>query len=83
ELAHEPREALTDDGDGLSAYRAIAKGARAHLARTGRLIVEIGPTQAAAVSEILRAAGLEIVVLHTDLEGRHRAVEARAAAPGA
>ncbi|MCO8145402.1 peptide chain release factor N(5)-glutamine methyltransferase [Rhodovulum tesquicola] len=83
ELAHEPRTALTDEGDGLSAYRAIARGAVAHLDPGGRLIVEIGPTQGAAVCALLRAAGLEIVAIHADLDGRDRAVEARAAAPGA
>ncbi len=36
--------------DGLAAYRAIAAGAGAHLAPGGRLIVEIGATQRAAVS---------------------------------
>ncbi|MBN2905846.1 MAG: peptide chain release factor N(5)-glutamine methyltransferase [Rhodobacteraceae bacterium] len=83
ELAHEPRGALTDGGDGLGAYRALAAGVAAHLAPGGRLMVEIGPTQAAAVSDILRGAGLEITALHTDLDSRHRVVEARAAAPGA
>ena len=83
ELAHEPRGALTDAGDGLSAYRAIAAGAAAHLAPGGRLIVEIGPTQGQAVRALLSAAGLEILALHPDLDGRDRAVEARAAAPGA
>lgn len=83
ELAHEPRGALTDGGDGLSAYRAIARGAAAQLAPAGRLIVEIGPSQGAAVSGILRGGGLEIVALHTDLDQRDRAVEACAAAPGA
>lgn len=79
ELAHEPRGALTDEGDGLSAYRAIAAGAADRLAPDGRLLVEIGPTQGAAVSEILSAAGLDIQGLHPDLDGRDRVVEARSA----
>ncbi|MEM9971580.1 MAG: peptide chain release factor N(5)-glutamine methyltransferase, partial [Pseudomonadota bacterium] len=41
--AFEPEIALTDGADGLSAYRAIAQGARHHLKREGRLLVEIGP----------------------------------------
>ncbi|MBL3566653.1 peptide chain release factor N(5)-glutamine methyltransferase [Rhodovulum sulfidophilum] len=82
DLAHEPRGALTDGGDGLSAYRAIAAGARARLAPGGRLLVEIGPTQAAAVSRIFAAAGLEIVAVRPDLDGRHRVVETRVAASG-
>ena len=35
ELAHEPRMALTDGGDGLGAYRAIAAGAAATLPPAG------------------------------------------------
>ena len=77
ELAFEPRLALTDDGDGLAAYRAIAAGAGAHLTRGGRLLLEIGPTQAAAVSGLLQAAGLDIEAVHPDLDGRDRVVAAR------
>lgn len=73
----EPRAALTDEGDGLSAYRAIAAGAGAHLAPGGRLIVEIGATQGAAVSEILAASGLTEIAVHPDLNGRDRVVSAR------
>ena len=73
ELArHEPRIALTDEGDGLGAYRAIAKGAPRHLAPGGRLLVEIGSTQRAAVTEILRAAGWTDVRHLTDLDRRDR-----------
>jgi release factor glutamine methyltransferase len=79
---HEPRSALTDEADGLSAYRAIAAGAPDHLTPGGRLLVEIGPTQARAVSEIFRAAGLADIVVHPDLDGRDRVVAARNAKPG-
>ena len=74
----EPREALTDEGDGLAAYRAIAAGAPNHLTPAGRLLVEIGPTQAEAVTAIFRASGLEDVAVHPDLDGRDRVVSARA-----
>lgn len=74
ELAHEPRMALTDEGDGLSAYRAIAAGARAHLTPGGRLLVEIGPTQGAEVAALFEAAGLEDVAVRSDLDGRDRVV---------
>jgi release factor glutamine methyltransferase len=74
---HEPRIALTDEGDGLSAYRAIAEGARAYLSPGGRLLVEIGPTQGSAVSQLFRAAGLEDIAVHPDLDGRDRVVSAR------
>ena len=77
ELRYEPRIALTDEGDGLSAYRAIATGAPAHLAPGGRLMVEIGPKQGAAVAALFAAAGLAAVTIHRDLDGRDRVVAAR------
>lgn len=78
ELSYEPRGALTDEGDGLSAYRAIAAAAPGHLASGGRLIVEVGHSQARAVGEIFRKAGLEDVAVHCDLDGRERVVSAGA-----
>ncbi|WP_050928487.1 peptide chain release factor N(5)-glutamine methyltransferase [Aestuariivita boseongensis] len=74
---HEPEMALTDGADGLSAYRAIAKGAPRHLVPGGRLLVEIGPTQASAVSEILAAAGFSGISVLRDLDRRDRVVAAR------
>lgn len=74
ELSHEPRGALTDEGDGLSAYRAITRCVAAHLAPGGRLLVEIGPTQGAAVAEMFAGAGLETVAIRPDLDGRDRVV---------
>lgn len=74
---HEPRVALTDGADGLSAYRAIAAGAVDHLTPGGRLLVEIGPAQGAAVSRLFRAAGLEEIRVRPDLDGRDRLVSAR------
>ncbi|WP_372833421.1 peptide chain release factor N(5)-glutamine methyltransferase [Puniceibacterium confluentis] len=71
---HEPRMALTDEGDGLAAYRAITAGADAHLAPGGRLMVEIGPTQGAAVGAMMDAAGLSDVAVLQDLDGRDRVV---------
>jgi release factor glutamine methyltransferase len=75
----EPPGALTDGSDGLSAYRAIAAGAAAHLAPGGRLIVETGATQAWQVAGIFREAGLADVAVHPDMDGRERAVAARRA----
>ncbi len=71
---HEPVEALTDGGDGLGAYRLIAAGARAALAPQGRLMVEIGPTQAEAVCALFTAAGLKRLRVVPDLDGRDRVV---------
>ena len=70
----EPALALSPGGDGLGAYRAIAAGARAHLAPGGRLILEIGPSQAGAVVALLAAAGLPGARVLPDLDGRDRVV---------
>ncbi|WP_343229851.1 peptide chain release factor N(5)-glutamine methyltransferase [Yoonia maritima] len=71
---HEPRMALTDEADGLSAYRIICRDAPAHLTPGGRLIVEIGPTQAVAVSRFMSDAGLVNIGVRPDLDGRDRVV---------
>lgn len=76
ELGYEPRMALTDGGDGLSAYRKIVAGAPTHLVDGGRLIVEIGRTQGAAVSALFAAAGLDEIGVLPDLDGRDRVVSA-------
>lgn len=70
----EPRDALTPGGDGLGAYRAIARDAARHLDPGGRLMVEIGPTQGEAVTSLLRAGGLRDVAVRSDLDRRPRIV---------
>ncbi|SOC14044.1 [protein release factor]-glutamine N5-methyltransferase [Rhodobacter sp. JA431] len=70
----EPHQALTPGGDGLGAYRAIAFGAFARLNPGGRLALEIGPTQAAAVSAMLTAQGFEVREVRPDLGYRDRVV---------
>jgi release factor glutamine methyltransferase len=72
----EPHLALTPGGDGLDAYRSIAAGARDHLLPQGRLLVEIGPTQGAAVAALFTAAGLAQARILADLDNRHRVVSA-------
>jgi len=73
----EPRIALTDEGDGLSAYRSICAGVDPYLTSGGRLLVEIGPTQAAAVSDMMVQVGLIEIVIHQDIDRRDRVVECR------
>jgi release factor glutamine methyltransferase len=72
----EPHQALTPGGDGLDAYRAIARGAGARLMPGGRLLVEIGPTQGPAVAALFATAGLEGIRVLPDLDGRDRVVVA-------
>lgn len=77
---HEPRLALTDEGDGLSAYRVIARDAAGYLAEEGRVLVEIGWQQGTAVQEIFHEAGWADVALLHDLGGRPRVIVARSPA---
>ncbi len=72
----EPHLALTPGGDGLGAYRAIARGAGARLMAGGRLVLEIGPTQAGAVADLLAAQGFGGIVTLPDFDGRDRVVVA-------
>jgi release factor glutamine methyltransferase len=74
ELSYEPRMALTDEADGLSAYRSIARGAPAHLSQTGWLMVEIGWQQGPDVAALFEDAGLANVAVLPDLDGRDRVV---------
>ncbi|MBW7921699.1 MAG: peptide chain release factor N(5)-glutamine methyltransferase [Rubellimicrobium sp.] len=76
ELAHEPRAALTDEGDGLGAYRAIAAGAGAVMVPGGRLVLEIGHAQGDAVRALLARAAFAGISLHRDLSGKPRIIAA-------
>jgi release factor glutamine methyltransferase len=70
----EPRMALTDEADGLSAYCEIITNALPGLMPGGTLMVEIGPTQGAAVSQLMRGVDLRNVSVVPDLDGRDRVV---------
>lgn len=70
----EPRLALTDEGDGLNAYRAIIRAAPRHLFPQGWLMVEIGRTQARAVSALMAEAGLTGITTRQDLNGQDRVI---------
>ncbi len=74
---HDPRIALTDEADGLTAYRAIAAGLVRHLDPGGRVLVEIGPTQGPAVCSLFGDAGLEDIAVRPDFDGRDRVVSGR------
>lgn len=74
---HEPRMALTDEGDGLSAYRTIAAEAGGYLTASGRVICEIGHRQGDAVRALFVGEGWSEIALLPDLDGRDRAIVAR------
>lgn len=73
---YEPRVALTDEADGLSAYRTIAAQAQSYLSAQGRVLVEIGWQQARDVREIFVAQGWGDIAILPDLDGRDRVVVA-------
>ncbi|WP_077033483.1 peptide chain release factor N(5)-glutamine methyltransferase [Pelomonas sp. KK5] len=71
-LRHEPRSALTPEGDGLAALRAIIADAPQHLEPGGWLLLEHGYDQAEPVAALLRARGFGEVTLRRDLGGQPR-----------
>lgn len=72
---HEPMLALDGGQDGLEFYRKIARQAVARLVPNGRLFLEIGCEQAAAVAEILQKQGYREVQVFQDLAGKDRIVQ--------
>ncbi len=78
----EPHLALTPGADGLAACRIIARGALSRLMPGGRLLLETGPTQGAAVCALLAASGLPGARILPDLDGRDRVVLAEAPPAG-
>ena len=72
----EPQEALDGKEDGLFFYREIASGAKDYLTSGGRLLLEIGYDQGAAVSSLLADAGFTEVRVIRDLARNDRVVSA-------
>lgn len=75
---YEPRCALDGGPDGLDVYRAIARQAPGVMAVGGRLVVELGAGQSAAVATIMSAHGLAASGVTHDLAGIPRALTAMA-----
>ena len=78
-LAHEPRLALTPEGDGLRSLRDIIDGAPAHLEPGGWLLLEHGHDQAGAVAAWLAGRGFTDVSTRHDLGGNARCTGGRCA----
>ncbi len=72
DLRFEPRVALTPEGDGLSAIRAISAGARTRLVDGGWLLVEHGMDQGLAVRRIFEGDGYTGISTERDMEDRDR-----------
>jgi release factor glutamine methyltransferase len=73
---YDPLVALDGGNDGLDAYRAIAAQAKRLLAPGGRLYVEIGAGQEAAVRVVFINAGLTVGPARADLGGIPRVLGA-------
>ena len=72
---YEPRLALDGTADGLAFYRRLAAESGAHLKPGGRLYLEIGMAQGAAVASLLEAAAVSDIQIIRDLAGRDRIVK--------
>ena len=66
--------ALDGGADGLDAYRQIITALPSRLSPGGIAVLELGVSQAAAVSALAQAAGLKVVALRPDLGGVERAL---------
>jgi release factor glutamine methyltransferase len=73
---HEPAGALFAGAEGLDDYRALIPQLPPLLSKNGIVVLEIGATQAPAVTEIAEANRFS-VELHKDLAGRPRALVLR------
>jgi release factor glutamine methyltransferase len=73
-LRFEPRLALDGGPDGLDAYRAVLRGAPAHLSSGGRLLLEHGFGQRRELLELADRTGFRPIGAGNDLAGRDRYV---------
>jgi release factor glutamine methyltransferase len=81
---YEPRLALHGGEDGLDVHRRLIPAAAARLRPGGVLALEVGAGQAAAVRELLAAAGTFVAASErADLAGIPRVVFARLSTRGA
>lgn len=82
DLRHEPSAALVAGVDGLDDLRRIVRGAPAHLAPGGWLLLEHGHAQGEVVRVLLTAAGFIEIQTARDLEDRDRITMGRVRAAG-
>lgn len=73
----EPREATTDNADGLTFYRRLAAVSRRLLSPGGWLWCELGFGQFEPVSAVMRGEGFEHVEIEKDFAGIPRVLGAR------
>ena len=78
-LAHEPRGALTPEGDGYASLATLINGAPGHLKPGGWLALEHGNSQGPTLRSLLVARGFTHVTSHRDLAGHERVTEGKLA----
>lgn len=71
----EPEQALFAGKDGLEAYKRLARETGDVITGNGRLFMEIGQGQAAAVTDIMQEHGWRLVKTYPDLAGIPRCQE--------
>ena len=71
---HDPRMALDGGADGLDIYRRIVSECRDVLNAGGRLYMEIGFNQAAAVGVLMKEANFRDIEVVKDLAGKDRGI---------
>jgi len=75
ELNWDPQSALSDNDDGLSVYRLIARTVGNFLMPRGVLLLEIGWTQAQAVTTIFSEQGFDNFQVFKDINGKDRVLK--------
>ena len=81
-LAHEPRRALDGGPGGTAVLERAARAAVRWLRPGGTVLLELGGDQADELTATLADAGLTVIRVHRDEEGRDRVIEARRPDPG-
>jgi release factor glutamine methyltransferase len=80
-LAHEPRRALDGGARGTAVLERAAGAAPRWLRPGGSVLLELGGDQADVLTTTMADAGLSAIRVHSDDDGRDRAIEARLPVP--
>jgi len=73
----DPREALDGGADGLAFYRLLAEQAEERLRPRGKIMLEFGDGQAAAIRDLFAASGWTVEAVRADYTQRDRILIAR------
>ena len=76
-ISHEPKNAVTDFGDGLKFYRIITGLAQTHLLPGGLLLFEMGYSQAHDINAILHEHNFSDIEIFKDYQGIDRVIKGK------